>query len=55
MGKLEVADKMFLLYCVVQGEAADTWEADIIAERLSVRRIIVGYILAMNDRPTSIY
>ena len=52
MGKLEVADKMFLLHCVVQREAADTWEADIIAERLSVRRIIVGCILAMNDRPT---
>ena len=27
----------------------------IITERLSVRRIIVGCILAMNDRPTDLY
>ena len=27
----------------------------LIAERLSVRRIIVGCILAMNDRPTDLY
>ena len=27
----------------------------LIAERLSVRRIIVGCILAINDRPTDLY
>ena len=27
----------------------------VIAERLSVRRIIVGCILAINDRPTDLY
>ena len=37
----------------VQFTGSDT--VIIIAKRLSVRRIIVGCILAMNDRPTDLY